>query len=489
MGAIGAHIPGEGVRIHPPGAQSAIRPVNPNSGLPEFGATIGELRLRAKMRVVIFYAVPHERGLAELLSVRLIGRKDAKRTISAAISNAKCPRHFRSFARIVRQIWTYVRGLPPLSYVIALVLCGYRRARARWTVKKLSPDVIVLFEDNIGNFTRIMGAAAARLNIPYVVLPTTIPNPREAAHFFRSSKVHAVSGMVARLIAHRWPHDFEGRQTLRLPAADIMAMHLLRVENAKPWILNSGQATAICVESTAMRRIYERLGVDARLLVTIGNLIDDTLFEVSRHREDRQRVLTTELGLDPDRMLLVVAFPPNQFAAPSNLSFEYASFADMVAGWLRALAPLARSVNIVLRAHPRLELFETAGCHIFTGPTEELVPLADVFVASISATIRWALALGIPVINYDCYRYRYDDYSGAAGMVLVEHQRAFASALREICLDPAAHKKLCGRQNSDRSNWGCIDGEFSTRFLRLLTSVSRAPGDPISVVGHLLPRL
>lgn len=116
------------------------------------------------------------------------------------------------------------------------------------------------------------------------------------------------------------------------------------------------------------------------------------------------------------------------------------------------------------------------------------MPLADVFVASISATIRWALALGIPVINYDCYRYRYDDYRGAQGMTLVEDQRSFAAALREICFDEAARQKLCRKQCSDRGNWGDIDGRFAARFLALLRRVSRAPEGPLSIVTSPLPR-
>jgi hypothetical protein len=220
---------------------------------------------------------------------------------------------------------------------------------------------------------------------------------------------------------------------------------------------------------------------------------DDTLFEVGTQREERRRALMETLGLDPNRGLLVVAFPPNQFGAPSKIGFEYASFADLVDGWLRALSPLAGQINIVLRAHPRLspdELapFERIGCRIFTGRTEELVPLADVFVASISATMRWALALGIPVINYDCYRYRYDDYRGAQGMILVEDQRTFASALQQICLEPAAaYWALRALQDADRANWGRIDGQFSMRLLALLQSLSRSPDDSLSVVTRPLP--
>jgi hypothetical protein len=448
------------------------------------------------MRMVIFYADAHQRNLAERLSTRLVGRKETRPAAAIAATGSRYHGRIRSFARAVRLIWTYVRGLVPLSYVIAWALTGYRRVRARRIIKKVNPDVMVLFEDNIGNFTRFIGAAASRLRIPYVVLPVTIPNPREAASFFRCSRTHAVSGPAAGLIARRWPqwiYEFEGHPMLRLPASDILAMRGFGIDNIRPWVLNSGQAAAICVESAANNAIYERLGLDPSQLVMTGNLVDDTLFDVSSDREKRRRALAAELGIEADRMLVAVAFPPNQFGAPSRQAFEYASFAGLLDGWLQALSPLARRVNFVLRAHPRLDpqeldRFVTAGCRVFTGTTEELVPLADLFVASISATIRWALALGIPVINYDCYRYRYDDYRGAPGMMLVEDQRSFASVLQEICLDSIAYRSLCELQISDRGNWGCIDGKFSTRFVALLQNVSRKADGVLSIVTHPLAR-
>ena len=245
------------------------------------------------MRVVIFHASSHECDLARLLSARLNGSADGTRAISTPLVASPKYRSLRPLLRPVRKIWSRARGLvplslAPLSYVTAFLRCGYRRMRAHGMVKKSAADVIVLFEDNIGNFTRFIGAAAARMNVPYVVMPTTIPNPREAAGFFRSSKAHAASGWLARLIARRWPqwaYDFDGHRMLRLSPADIIAMRALGVDNAKPWVLNSGQASAVCAESTANRRIDERLGVEARQIATIGNLVDDVLFDASRDRE------------------------------------------------------------------------------------------------------------------------------------------------------------------------------------------------------------
>ena len=186
---------------------------------------------------------------------------------------------------------------------------------------------------------------------------------------------------------------------------------------------------------------------------------------------------------------MLVAFPPDQYAAASN-EFEYPSFDRLVDGWLRALAPLADTVNILVRPHPRLDPrelagFEQGGCRIVMHATEELVPLADIYIASISATIRWALALGIPVINYDCYRYRYEDYKDAPGMVLVEDQHAFAAAVERIALDPDFSAKLRERQASHRFHWGCIDGQFSARFLALLRGLHGSSDRPKAAAARL----
>ena len=52
--------------------------------------------------------------------------------------------------------------------------------------------------------------------------------------------------------------------------------------------------------------------------------------------------------------------------------------------------------------------------------TSELVPLCDLYVASVSSTIRWAIACGKPVVNYDVYRYRYTDFISLDGVLIID---------------------------------------------------------------------
>lgn len=433
------------------------------------------------MHLLAFCMTEVERRYAELLAEELAGNADVIIRGPAGQGGSSNSQGAQPMARrIVHRL-----SILPLRLLVQLRRAHRNLAYADAMLDAAAPDAIVLFEDNVEDVTRILGATATRRGIPYVVLPTTIPNPREPASVYQHSRAHAITGLAARHVARRWPewiYELDGRKLLRLPVPAILALKSVRADIPTPWILNSGQASAICLESRATQEIYRKLGFEDVQLALTGSPVDDVLYEVHHERVQRRDALLIGLGLDPKRPLVLVAFPPNQYAA-SSAAFEYASFAELVGGWLRALAPLAGAVNIVLRPHPRLrpeELasFETAGCRVVTHPTEQLVPLADVYVASISATIRWALALGIPVINYDCYRYRYDDYTGAQGMTLVEDQNAFDSTLQRIATDADFRQTMWERQAADRDNWGCIDGQFATRFLALLNSLHGSAHPP-----------
>jgi len=118
-----------------------------------------------------------------------------------------------------------------------------------------------------------------------------------------------------------------------------------------------------------------------------------------------------------------------------------------------------------------------AGFPISDALTEEVVPLADIYIASISATIRWALACGIPVANYDCYRYRYDDYDSAAAVETFYDWDTFTEFLRRLVVDDALLAQMTERAAADRHNWGIIDGRFVDRFKGILERVSGSKVD------------
>ena len=111
--------------------------------------------------------------------------------------------------------------------------------------------------------------------------------------------------------------------------------------------------------------------------------------------------------------------------------------------------------------------------------TATLVPLCDLYVAAISATIRWAIACGKPVVNYDVFQYRFDDYDGVPGNILVNDIALLPAGAQRLAANPERLAALASAQSTVAQDWGRLDGESSRRMLalidRLLTSANRKP--------------
>lgn len=96
-----------------------------------------------------------------------------------------------------------------------------------------------------------------------------------------------------------------------------------------------------------------------------------------------------------------------------------------------------------------------------------MIPLCDLYVASISATIRSAIACGIPVINYDTFRYRYGDYLKADTVVHVEDAISFKDVLTRFCDDHAFSAEFVAKQQRVMRHWGLVDHAFPDRLAQL----------------------
>jgi hypothetical protein len=100
--------------------------------------------------------------------------------------------------------------------------------------------------------------------------------------------------------------------------------------------------------------------------------------------------------------------------------------------------------------------------------TAELMPLCDIYVASVSSTIRWAIACGRPVVNYDVYRYRYTDFTKVEGVLACEEQQEFLALLARLVSDRAFAEEVCRKQAAVAERWGRLDGRSGQRMVELV---------------------
>jgi hypothetical protein len=172
-----------------------------------------------------------------------------------------------------------------------------------------------------------------------------------------------------------------------------------------------------------------------------------------------------------EKPVFLAAIPPDQFNT-QRPGCEFMSHLEVVAFWLDSLA--ATGWNVVVNLHPHLNpdkipLGSHSNVRLCQRPVAELLPLCDVFVACISATIRWAIAAAKPVINHDLYRYGYDDYRSAPGVVHVTNREEFSLEVKRIVEDAAYREQVRLEQALVAEDWGNLDGKSGQRLLDLFT--------------------
>lgn len=387
----------------------------------------------------------------------------------------------------VRRLLHQVRRRLPVS---DLALRSMRQVlylrRSRALMDRFRPDLVVLSEQNVEGMSSAVVRAAHETAAVVAILPNTLATASEPAQTYASNPAHAVRGLSNRLIARlypRWVHEHEGRRLLRLPAAGVLATQWLGLAPPLPWQINSGDADAILIESAAVWRYFARAGLPPDRLRLTGTPSADRLARGMAEARGRRAQLCERLGIDPLLPLVLTALPPNQLDVRAQ-TCDFGSYTDLLRDWIDTLAA-AGACNLVLSLHPRSRIdsvrpFEGPAVRIATEPVIDLIPSCDLFAASVSATIRWAIACGKPVLNFDVYRYRYDDYSSVEGVVTVESREAFAREAQRMLSEPAHLASLARKQEAAAPDWGRLDGGAAGRILALFDEMTarRQPGVP-----------
>jgi hypothetical protein len=424
--------------------------------------------------------------------------RDADR--DAAVCDAETIRYLRDYAGSVvgteaaisakqpapqsagARVWSVVRAaltaLPfPFTAIRAVARQRQQLYFVRTIVGRVQPAAVILAEDSVGYETATVITAAHERGAPSLIIPFTIANALEPAEMFYHDRTRSLSRWINRLLASffpDWVYQHRGRRLLRAPIEEVLAKEWWGLAPPLPWQMNSGRADAIAVESRVMDEFYRREGLPPAQLVVTGGISDDTLAGGVREAAARRAALCAELGLPPDHQLLLCALTDDRFALPGAPA-DFVDYADLVRFVARTLKALP-GFSVVVRLHPRsnedaTRLVEELGIRVSRRDTAWLVPLCDLYVASVSATIRWAIACGKPVVNYDVYRLRLTDYDEVPGVLRVEERTEFEAVTRRLATDRRFFEDIRGKQQSVATEWADLDGHAGARILACLDSL------------------
>lgn len=409
----------------------------------------------------------------------------------ARASKVEVRREFES--KIVNFVWSFCRSiwykivicrvmlLKRFDLIFTLIKLSYRYRHTRLfledIIQKNKVDLIVMPEDVVGMVTPLLVKAGHKYGIPSVIIPYTIANQDEAFQSLKGNLSYSCklkANYIVGLIFKKWCMTREGISLLRLPAAYVIMHELTRTSPPDPWLLHSGYADVICVESNRMYEYYIKSGLAKDKLLIVGAFYDDYLANVLTSKKLEKNKLISKLGLSNSKPILLIGGFPNQLVnCPKGVEFK--KIEQVIEFIVNSLSGVLDKFTIIVRPHPNFsqlgELFQKyEGFIVSNLDTASLVAMADVYVAFASATIRWAISCAVPTINYDVFQYEYDDYKDVPGVINVRYKHEFRNAV-SLITDSSAYSALRQDIDKEKNNWGQLDGRSGQRIVNLINEL------------------
>lgn len=137
--------------------------------------------------------------------------------------------------------------------------------------------------------------------------------------------------------------------------------------------------------------------------------------------------------------------------------------------------------NVLISLHPRMDpaqyqfLEKEYHLPIARQRLAEILPAADLFLATFSSTVLWAVLCRIPCLVVDFYNFGYNDFDFITGVEQVDRREEFAPRLAEL-LSPAGQER---RDHLSRENqrWAeelsIFDGHCRQRLVQALVEAAQ----------------
>ena len=134
----------------------------------------------------------------------------------------------------------------------------------RETIREGSFDAVLIPEDVVGYVWPVAVKAAHDAQIPALVFPYTLANRNEPLQSLRNEPgFQTKNNEAAARLYPAWRAKENGADLIRLPSPHVFAHEWLHIAPPNPWMMNSGYADAICVDSPSSFAYFAAGGIRA----------------------------------------------------------------------------------------------------------------------------------------------------------------------------------------------------------------------------------
>jgi len=348
-----------------------------------------------------------------------------------------------------------------------------RRKREAIYFDQLKIKLLVFGEDSVDYYTPQLIRLGHSKNVKSVVFPYTFANQFEFLEdaYFNDRRVN--SNFLNRVIGKifpKWTYLYKGKILLKSYPSLILSTELFKLSPPNPWVMSSGFSDVIAVESPFMKQYYEKAGIPSNKMIETGYPSLDSVHHFYKNKLERKADIATKLKLDIKKPFILCAVPPSQWPRP-GVGFD--NYDQFLKEFFEYLANFT-DAEIIYKFHPRMDAEEIAqigsnyNIRYSLSDTAELIAISDMYLASVSSTIRWALALGLSTINYDLYDYGYGDFDGSRNVQTVVTFGNFKTAFEK------QYKFLVQQFKNPEFDrfYGNVDGHSGDRIIKLFLEMT-----------------
>jgi hypothetical protein len=271
---------------------------------------------------------------------------------------------------------------------------------------------------------------ALRTGVLQFVFPFSLVNRKEwLESFSREKRLFRMSipNLLADLLFPSWTAKWNGRK-VRIPLAYAISAFILGYRTSDPWLHGHSNAISILVPDSFSMDYYLDAGYKSERMVLTGSPTGPRILSA------RQNFLRARNNATNLRPKVLLAVPPNQLGEDKESEYLHSILVPF-------LSPFSdHSMDLVLNLHPRCSEFTRLklldmGLSLDAGSVADSIAECDLYIAASSATIKTAISLGVPSINFDVYGYGYGDYDNVPSVTNVGTKRDYdlASKLSLSC--------------------------------------------------------
>jgi hypothetical protein len=381
------------------------------------------------------------------------------------------------------KVFNAIRESSPSGRVKAFsdIIFG-RLSAATALIKRISPAVMVVAEDGVAG-PLAMIAAAQRAGTAVVTLPFGYGTQQDFEIALDAKKARGEveqptgpEGDAIRQYAPEWIKRGAHEGALLFPAEYIVVLESAGIHVRNAWVVHGGTADRLCVESRQMMRLYQSEGLPPDKLVMTGSPYGDFLLNALGENADAQAAFRKPRKISSPDTRILVSWPPSYHSERGSAS-EFPTYLAMTTAILEGLRSIPRA-RVTVSLHPAVSAEDRAaiaglGVELSSRYVLELIPCHDIYVSYYSSTIRWAVASGKPVLNYDAYQLRLDVYDAAPGVVTLTRAAELIERARQLAQSDEAFTALAAEQVRVAPEWGMLDAPAMPRILDALDAAAR----------------